>query len=339
MFGYRFRDKNRKAMPYWRDVGTLDAYYQANMDLIEVDPVLNLYDREWPIRTHQPQLPPPKFVFRDEGRRRRGRRGEAHDSMVCQGCIVSGGHVRRSILSPNVRVNSLRHRGEFDPVRAAWTSAVIAAFAAPSSTRTSKSRRHHHRLRPASTTANAASRSPSRASWSSPRPNCRRRSREWRAPPYNTFMSALKNRRWIWVFVVFFGLAIVATVILIAYNLGQQLKPEQLAAARQLWNEKGPRSYTMAYTVRRNESEDLDHYVVKVVNRRVVASEFNGRPEEPGRFGYRGMDSLFDDIERFQTQDREPGKPRVFVRAIFDPKDGCCAGMSAASWARASAWR
>lgn len=106
VYGYRFRDKNRKSTPYWRDVGTLDAYYQANMDLIEVDPVLNLYDREWPIRTHQPQLPPPKFVFRDEGAGDLGRRGEAHESMVCQGCIISGGHVRRSILSPNVRVNS-----------------------------------------------------------------------------------------------------------------------------------------------------------------------------------------------------------------------------------------
>lgn len=106
VFAYRFRDKNRKATPYWRDVGTLDAYYQANMDLIDVDPVLNLYDREWPIRTSQPQLPPPKFVFRDEGAGELGRRGEAHDSMVCQGCIISGGHVRRGILSTNVRVNS-----------------------------------------------------------------------------------------------------------------------------------------------------------------------------------------------------------------------------------------
>jgi len=106
VFAFRFRDKNRKAVPYWRDVGTLDAYYQANMDLIDVDPVLNLYDREWLIRTNQPQLPPPKFVFFDEGLREQARRGEAHDSMVCQGCIISGGHVRRSILSPNVRVNS-----------------------------------------------------------------------------------------------------------------------------------------------------------------------------------------------------------------------------------------
>jgi glucose-1-phosphate adenylyltransferase len=106
VFAYRFRDKNRKAVPYWRDVGTLDAYYQANMDLVEIDPVLNLYDREWPIRTFQPQLPPPKFVFSDDGSREQARRGEAHDSMVCQGCIISGGHVRRSILAPNVRVNS-----------------------------------------------------------------------------------------------------------------------------------------------------------------------------------------------------------------------------------------
>ncbi len=105
VFAYRFRDQNRKAVPYWRDVGTLDAYYQANMDLIEITPVLNLYDREWPIRTYQPQLPPPKFVF-DDGVGDLARRGEAHDSMVCQGCIISGGHVRRSILSPNVRVNS-----------------------------------------------------------------------------------------------------------------------------------------------------------------------------------------------------------------------------------------
>jgi glucose-1-phosphate adenylyltransferase len=106
VYAYRFRDANRKSVAYWRDVGTLDAYYQANMDLVEIDPVLNLYDHEWPIRTAQPQLPPPKFVFSDEGVRGLARRGEAHDSMVCQGCILSGGHVRRSILSPNVRVNS-----------------------------------------------------------------------------------------------------------------------------------------------------------------------------------------------------------------------------------------
>src|SRR5437763_10366838 len=82
VYAYRFRDKNKKADSYWRDVGTLDAYYQANMDLIGVDPVLNLYDREWPIHTFQPQHPPPKFVFSDAGPAGRVRRGEALDRMV-----------------------------------------------------------------------------------------------------------------------------------------------------------------------------------------------------------------------------------------------------------------
>ncbi len=103
---FRFQDKNKKSVPYWRDVGTLDAYYQANMDLVGIDPVLNLYDTEWPIRTFQPQFPPPKFVFNDEGTRGQSRRGEAHDSIVCQGSIISGGSVSRSILSSGVRVNS-----------------------------------------------------------------------------------------------------------------------------------------------------------------------------------------------------------------------------------------
>lgn len=103
VFGYRFRDKNQKPNAYWRDVGTLDAYFQANMDLVQVVPELNLYDQGWPIRTYQPHIPPPKFVFRDETT---GRRGEAHDSIVCAGCIMSGGQVVRSILSPNVRINS-----------------------------------------------------------------------------------------------------------------------------------------------------------------------------------------------------------------------------------------
>jgi glucose-1-phosphate adenylyltransferase len=106
VYAHRFLDRNLKAMPYWRDVGTLDAYYQANMDLVAVEPVLNMYDAGWPIRTLQPQLPPPKFVFTGEGPAGHARRGEALDSIVCAGSIVSGGHVRRSILSPRVRVNS-----------------------------------------------------------------------------------------------------------------------------------------------------------------------------------------------------------------------------------------
>ncbi len=106
ILAYRFRDKNGKPTAYWRDVGTLDAYFQANMDLIQVVPELNLYDHTWPIRTYQPQVPPPKFVFHDATT---GRRGEAHDSIVCAGCILSGGHIERSVLSPNVRINSFAH--------------------------------------------------------------------------------------------------------------------------------------------------------------------------------------------------------------------------------------
>jgi glucose-1-phosphate adenylyltransferase len=101
---YNFIDENRKAAKYWRDVGTIDAYWEANMDLVSVDPLLNLYDRAWPIRTYQPQNPPAKFVFAQE--KKGGRLGIALDSIVSPGCIVSGGRVQSSVLSPNVRVNS-----------------------------------------------------------------------------------------------------------------------------------------------------------------------------------------------------------------------------------------
>jgi glucose-1-phosphate adenylyltransferase len=104
VFAFPFRDENRKKDAYWRDVGTLDAYFEANMDLVSVDPALNLYDMNWPIRSYQPSYPPPKFVFAEEGAE--ARRGEALDSIVCSGSIVSGGQVRRSILGHNVRVNS-----------------------------------------------------------------------------------------------------------------------------------------------------------------------------------------------------------------------------------------
>jgi glucose-1-phosphate adenylyltransferase len=86
---------------YWRDVGTLDAYYDAHMDLISVDPIFDLYNRDWPILSWPEPLPPAKFVFEEEGRT-----GRALDSMVCAGVIVSGGSVRRSVLSPGVQVHS-----------------------------------------------------------------------------------------------------------------------------------------------------------------------------------------------------------------------------------------
>ncbi len=107
VFAFPFRDENRKTDAYWRDVGTLDAYYEANMDLVSIDPLLNLYDDRWPIRSFQPNLPPPKFVFGSRGGE--DRMGHAVDSIVCQGSIVSGGVVRRSLLGPSCRVNSFAH--------------------------------------------------------------------------------------------------------------------------------------------------------------------------------------------------------------------------------------
>ena len=103
VYAFPFRDENRKATAYWRDVGTMDAYYDANMDLVSVDPQLNMYDARWPIRTYQPNYPPPKFVFADA--ELDGRCGQALDSIVCLGSIVSGGRVVSSILGPNSRVN------------------------------------------------------------------------------------------------------------------------------------------------------------------------------------------------------------------------------------------
>lgn len=104
VFAFPFRQSNEKDDAYWRDVGTLDAYYDANSDLVAVKPELNLYDQEWPIRTYQRVLPPPKFVFSGLGGS--GRKGHAMDSIVCAGCIVSGGKVVGSVLGPCVRINS-----------------------------------------------------------------------------------------------------------------------------------------------------------------------------------------------------------------------------------------
>ena len=102
VMAYDFRDLNRKKVRYWRDVGTIDAYYEANMDLVAIEPEFNLYDRQWPLRTRLEQQPPAKFVLAEE----HSRMGVAIDSIVSAGCIISGGRVIRSVLSPGVRVNS-----------------------------------------------------------------------------------------------------------------------------------------------------------------------------------------------------------------------------------------
>ena len=101
VFAYNFVDENKRGAQYWRDVGTVDAYYEANMDLVSVSPVFNLYDKEWPLRTWQHQYPPAKFVFADPSRM-----GAAMDSIVAGGSIVSGGKVQHSVLGNDVRVNS-----------------------------------------------------------------------------------------------------------------------------------------------------------------------------------------------------------------------------------------
>jgi glucose-1-phosphate adenylyltransferase len=101
VYSYRFYDENRKAAKYWRDIGTIDAYYEANMDLCQVNPEFNLYDPAWPLRTYMPQAPPAKFVFAD-----RDRCGMALDSIISSGCIVSGSRIEGSVLCPNVRVHS-----------------------------------------------------------------------------------------------------------------------------------------------------------------------------------------------------------------------------------------
>jgi len=98
---YSFVDENKQTALYWRDVGTLDSYYEANMDLCSVTPIFNLYDKSWPIRTRVRQYPPAKFVFGEPGRT-----GMAMNSIITAGVIISGGTVSNSVLSQDVRVNS-----------------------------------------------------------------------------------------------------------------------------------------------------------------------------------------------------------------------------------------
>ncbi|HDO34371.1 MAG TPA: glucose-1-phosphate adenylyltransferase, partial [Chromatiales bacterium] len=101
VMAYAFRDVQSGRQSYWRDVGTVDAYWEANLELIGVTPELNLYDEHWPIWTYQEQLPPAKFVFDDDDRR-----GMAVDTMVSGGCLISGATVRHSLLFSNVQVHS-----------------------------------------------------------------------------------------------------------------------------------------------------------------------------------------------------------------------------------------
>jgi glucose-1-phosphate adenylyltransferase len=104
VYAYKFEDENKKESPYWRDIGTLDSYFSASMDLTSISPEFNLYDSDWPIRTHQYQFPPAKTLSH-EGERV----GRSINSLICDGSIISGGLVERSILGPNVKINSFAY--------------------------------------------------------------------------------------------------------------------------------------------------------------------------------------------------------------------------------------
>ncbi len=101
LFVYSFVDENKELEPYWRDIGTLDSYYEANMDLVSIKPHFNLYDRDWPVRTYSVPGPPAKFVHAVQNRK-----GMALQSLVSQGCIISGARVFHSIISPHVKIHS-----------------------------------------------------------------------------------------------------------------------------------------------------------------------------------------------------------------------------------------
>ena len=104
VYAYKFEDENKKESPYWRDIGTLDSYFDSSMDLISISPEFNLYDSDWPIRTHQYQFPPAKTLSH-EGERV----GRSINSLICDGSIISGGLVERSILGANVKINSFAY--------------------------------------------------------------------------------------------------------------------------------------------------------------------------------------------------------------------------------------
>ena len=139
--------------------------------------------------------------------------------------------------------------------------------------------------------------------------------------PQSSMPPPQKNRRWIWYFAILVVLTVAATGTLIVYNLAQQLKPEQLAAARQLWKEKGPKNYALVFTKKIDEGDSPDKVSVKVKDGKVVEGFLNGLPI-PDKMHYYSMDKLFEDIDRFMSLDQEKGKPRVYVRAEFDPNTG-----------------
>ena len=135
-------------------------------------------------------------------------------------------------------------------------------------------------------------------------------------------MSPRKNNNWKWFFAIVAALSLCVAVSLIWWNLRLQLKPEQLEAARALWNTNGPADYVLVYTTRKNEETTTDHYVVRVRQKKPYEVIVNGLPEPAERLDYQSMDALFNYIERFLELDSEKDKPRTYTRADFDHKTG-----------------
>jgi hypothetical protein len=132
-----------------------------------------------------------------------------------------------------------------------------------------------------------------------------------------------RNRNWIWFFLTLLGLTLLAVAILIWYNFRQQLTPEQLEAAQKLWEKTNLRDYDMEYTTKKGTDKEPDRFEVRVRQGKVQSVILNRRvPMEPRLFPYRSMDALLDDIEKFMKEDCQPGRPRTFTRAMFDPNDG-----------------
>lgn len=129
-----------------------------------------------------------------------------------------------------------------------------------------------------------------------------------------------RSRAWVWFFLLLVALTLGAVVIEVWYNFSQQLTPVQLSAARALWKQNGPADYDLDYTLATIETSD--HYVVQVRGGKVVAASRNGQPLEERLWRYQSMPALFDFVEDFLERDQQPGQPRTFVTARFDPVDG-----------------
>jgi hypothetical protein len=141
----------------------------------------------------------------------------------------------------------------------------------------------------------------------------------------STAPSAKKNLGWLWYYLTLIVLAVSATVILIVYNEGQQLRAEQLATARLHWREKGPANYRMIYNIKVYDSPSefhVDHFDVTVRGGVVSAATKKGKTEPADRLGLYGMDKLLAFIADNMDNDQEPGRPRTFTRALFEPNNG-----------------